>query len=186
MFNRLTTLALLVMSFMLVLTVSTVSAHAIATDLTNPPALSKTTDDTVDGGRYPNWKHVVWEHAHRDLDWEERGKRQLGDQWEEGKDQWGIKWLPQSVEVEVGDMLNWSDLNQLEHTAGCITTHSRSYSRTAIYGASNGLVAENAYERDTNNGNNHVALSGDWGLSGEFTHVGTIYVYRVTMGFHNE
>ena len=68
----------------------------------------------------------------------------------------------------------------MDHTTGCITTHSRSYSTTAIYGASNDLVAENAYESDNSN---NGALSGDWGLSGEFTHVGTIYVYRVTMGF---
>ena len=77
-------------------------------------------------------------------------------------------------------MLNWSGLNHLNQTTGCVTTHSRSYSTTAIYGASNDLVAQNAYERDDNH---DVALSGNWGLGGEFTHVGTVYVYRVTMGF---
>ena len=159
MFNRLTTLGLLIMSFMLVLTVSTVSAHVIATDLNNPPTLAKTTDGTTAYGG----KHVVWEHAHLDPNW-----------------RWGDRWLPQSVEVEVGDVLNWGRLNHLDRTTGCITTHRRSYSTTAIYGASNDLVAENSYESDNSN---NGALSGDWGLSGEFTHVGTIYVYRVTMGF---
>ena len=165
MFNRLTTLGLLIMSFMLVLTVGTVSAHETATDLENPPTLAKTTDGTTAYGG----KHVVWEHAHLDQPWKDRG--------------WGDRWLPQNVEVEVGDVLNWGGLNHLDRTTGCITTHSRSYSTTAIYGASNDLVAANPYERDRNNGNNHVALSGNWGLSGGFTHAGTVYVYRVTMGF---
>ena len=126
MFNRLTTLGLLIMSFMLVLTVSTVSAHVTATDLNNPPTLAKTTDGTTAYGG----KHVVWEHAHLDQPWHDRG--------------WGDRWLPQNTEVEVGDVLNWGGLNHLDQTTGCRTTHRRSYSTTAIYGASNGLVAENA------------------------------------------
>ena len=162
MFKRLTKLPLLIMSLILVLTVSTVAAHEATSDLNNPPALEKTTDGTTAYGG----KHVVWEHAHIDQPWKDRG--------------WGDRWLPQNVEVEVGDVLNWSDLNYLDQTTGCITTHRRSYSTTAIYGASNGLVAENDYER---NNSDSEALSGDWGLGGEFTHVGTVYVYRVTMGF---
>ena len=53
MFNRLTTLALLIMSFMLVLTVSTVSAHDAGADVNTPPGLAKTTDKVVNGGRIP-------------------------------------------------------------------------------------------------------------------------------------
>ena len=162
MFNRLTTLGLLIMSFMLVLTVGTVSAHETATDLDNPPTLEKTTDGTTAYGG----KHVVWEHAHLDQPWKDRG--------------WGDRWLPHNTEVKVGNVLNWGGLNHLDQTTGCITTHRRSYSTTAIYGASNDLVAENADER---NNSDSEALSGDWGLGGEFTHVGTVYVYRVTMGF---
>ena len=163
MFNRLTTLALLIMSFMLVLTVSTVSAHDAGADLNNPPGLAKTTDKVVNGGRYPDWKHVVWQHAHKIEDWTH----------------WDV-YVPQSVEVQVGNVLNWGGLNHLSQTSGCVTTGSRSYSTTAIYGAGNDLVAENA---DESNDNDWQALSGNWGLSGEFTHVGTIYVYRVTQGF---
>ena len=164
MFKRFTKLPLLmiIMGLMLVLTVSMVSAHDIATDLNSPPTLEKTTDGTTAYGG----KHVVWEHAHLDQPWKDRG--------------WGDRWLPQNVEVNVGNVLNWGGLNHLNQTTGCVTTHSRSYSTTAIYGASNDLVAQNAHER---NDNNDAALSGDWGLGGVFTHVGTVYVYRVTMGF---
>ena len=214
MFKRLTRLPLLIMSLILVLTVSTVAAHETTSDINNPPALEKTTDGTTAYGG----KHVVWEHAHLDQPWHDRG--------------WGDRWLPQSIEVDVGDVLNWSDLNYLDRTIGCRTTHWRSYSTTAIYGASNGLVAENAYGERNNsesealsgdwglnyldrtigcrtthwrsysttaiygasnglvaenayerNNSESEALSGDWGLGGEFTHVGTVYVYRVTMGF---
>ena len=163
MFKRLTRLPLLIMSLILVLTVSTVAAHETTGDLNNPPALEKTTDKVVDGGRYPDWKHVVWQHAHKIEDWTH----------------WDV-YVPQSVEVEVGDVLGWSDLNHLSQTSGCVTTGSRSYSTTAIYGAGNDLVAENARELGTDSS---ASLSGDWGLSGEFTHVGTVYVYRVTQGF---
>ena len=53
-------------------------------------------------------------------------------------------------------MLNWGGLNHLSQTSGCVTTGSRSYSTTAIYGAGNDLVAENADE-STNNGNDSSA-----------------------------
>ena len=140
MFKRFTKLPLLmiIMGLMLVLTVSMVSAHDIATNLNTPPTLEKTTDGTTAYGG----KHVVWEHAHLDQPWKDRG--------------WGDRWLPQNTNVAVGDVLNWSNLNHLDQTTGCVTTHSRSYSTTAIYGASNDLVAENAYER---NNNNDAALS---------------------------
>ena len=97
MFKRLTKLPLLmiIMGLMLVLTVGTVAAHEVTADVETPPTLEKTTDGTTAYGG----KHVVWEHAHLDQPWKDRG--------------WGDRWLPQSVEVKVGNVLNWSGLNQL-------------------------------------------------------------------------
>ena len=170
MFKRLTKLPLLIMSLMLVLTVSTVSAHGDGTHDTNlngpPPPVTKIVDDTYSGGA----KHIVWAHARYDEDWERN--------------------FIQHNSVDVGDVLNWSDLNQLEHTSSCKTDHYNSsrdldyddgrasYARTAIYGVDNGLVAGNANDLFPSTG-----TTGDWSLSGEFTEAGDVYVYRATIGY---
>ena len=124
-----------------------------AADLNAPPSVSKIVDEAVYGG-----KHVVWMHAAYDGHWD--------------------KHFIQAGEVTKGDTLNWPDLNQLERTSGCLIDYRRSYATTAIYGARNGLVAANADVLKPAGGTN-----GDWGLSGTFTHTGTVHVYRATMGF---
>ena len=164
MFKKLTKLPLLIISLMLVLTVSTVSAHGDGTHDTDlngpPPTVTKIVDDTYSSRA----KHIVWAHARYD------------DYWE--------KHFIQHNSVNVGDVLNWSDLNQLEHSPSCRTSHSHgssrqhSYARTAIYGVDSDLVAGNANVLYPSGG-----TTGDWSLSGEFTEAGNVYVYRVTVGY---
>ena len=166
MFKRLTRLPLLIMSLMLVLTVGTVSADGNGTHDTNlngpPPLVAKIVDHTYSGGA----KHIVWAHAQYDAYWERHSV--------------------QHNSVDVGDVLNWSDLNQLEHSPSCKTSHiyggsrRHSYVRTAIYGVDSDLVAGNANDLFPGSG-----TTGDWSLSGEFTEAGNVYVYvyRVTVGY---
>jgi hypothetical protein len=167
MFKKLTKLPLLIMSLMLVLTVSTVSAHGDGTHDTNlngpPPTVTKIVDDTYSSGA----KHIVWAHARYDDDWDRD--------------------FIQHNSVNVGDVLDWSDLNQLEHSPSCRTSHShwsdgsnrrQSYARTAIYGVDSDLVAGNANVLYPSGG-----TTGDWSLSGEFTEAGDVYVYRATIGY---
>ena len=148
-----------VMAVMLLGSVVMVSAHgergSHEADLSAPPSVERIADEEVYGGR-----HVVWAHAVYNSDWE--------------------KHFIQPGEVTKGDVLNWPDLNQLEHTGECQIDHQRSYASTAIYGARNSLVAANADVLKPAGGTN-----GDWGLSGTFTHTGTIHVYRATMGFRS-
>ena len=125
-------------------------------DLNSPPTVTKVVDDTVYGGR-----HIVWMHSVHDS--------------KSDKD------IIQAGEVSKGAALNWPDLNQLKHTSGCEIGYRRSYAYTAIYGAKNSLVAANANVLKPASG-----TDGDWGLSGTFTHTGTIHVYRVTMGFTSQ
>ena len=150
---------LLILVLLLALTASAVFAHGERgshdADLNAPPSVEKIVDVEVYGG-----KHVVWMHATHDSHWD--------------------KHFIQAGEVSQGDVLNWPDLNQLEHTRGCEIDYRRSYATTAIYGARNSLVAANANVLKPDGG-----TDGDWGLSGTFTHTGTIHVYRATMGFRS-